>query len=366
MYDFACWARQTIVALSIVKALRPVRPLPFDLDELRVSAAPPPRAVSLRTRALRVLDRILRVYEIHPIAPLRRLALGRAERWIVRRQEADGSWGGIQPPWVYSLMALHLRGYALDHPVMRGGLEGLDGFMIEDHDDANRVGAPAGPSRRLEACQSPVWDTALAMLALSDAGLPGEHPAMVRAAEWLLGEEVTQRGDWSVARPKLAPGGWAFEFANVNYPDIDDTAEVVLALQRLLEGPGAAPDAELRRRIDGAIGRALAWVEGMQSSDGGWGAFDADNFRSLVRDLPFLDFGEVIDEPSADVTAHTVEMLGELGLAESAAARRGVRWLVDHQESDGSWFGRWGVNHIYGTGAAIPALVAAGAAACAG
>ncbi len=165
----------------------------------------------------------------------------RAERWIVRRQEADGSWGGIQPPWVYSLMALHLCGYPLEHPVMRRGLEGLDGFMVEDHDDARGVGAPVGPSRRLEACQSPVWDTALAIVALSDAGVAAGHPAMRAAAEWLLGEEVTVRGDWSVARPGLAPGGWAFEFANVNYPDVDDTAEVVLALRRL-------PRVDARRR----------------------------------------------------------------------------------------------------------------------
>jgi squalene-hopene/tetraprenyl-beta-curcumene cyclase len=156
-----------------------------------------------------------------------------------------------------------------------------------------------------------------------------------------------------VRRPELAPGGWAFEFANVNYPDVDDTVEVVLALSRLA---GGAPLAT----IDGAIARALRWVEGMQSAEGGWGAFDADNTRALVRELPFLDFGEVIDEPSADVTAHAVEMLGVLGLGETSAARRGVQWLIDQQEADGSWFGRWGINHVYGTGAAVPGLIAAG------
>ncbi|HSZ13590.1 MAG TPA: squalene--hopene cyclase [Solirubrobacteraceae bacterium] len=365
VYDFACWARQTIVALSIVKAHRPVRPLLFDLDELRVEDATagrpaqhPGRAASRRAAWLSRLDRALRAYERRPLAPLRRLALARAERWVVRRQEADGSWGGIQPPWVYSLMALHLAGYPLEHPVMRRGLEGLERFMVEDRDDAEGVGdgsesrAPA--SRRLEACQSPVWDTALAMLALSDAELADEHPAMLAGARWLLEEEVSVRGDWSVIRPDLEPGGWAFEFANVNYPDVDDTVEVVLALARLA---GRQP---LRAPIDGAIGRALRWVEGMQSSDGGWAAFDADNTRALVRELPFLDFGEVIDEPSADVTAHAVEMLGALGLGGTPAARRGVQWLLVHQEADGSWFGRWGINHVYGTGAALPGLIAAG------
>jgi squalene-hopene/tetraprenyl-beta-curcumene cyclase len=376
VYDFACWARQTIVALSVVKAHRPVRPLQFGLEELSPrgpSAVGSEQAVSRRGAWLARLDRALRAYERRPIRPLRRLALGRAERWVVRRQEGDGSWGGIQPPWVYSLIALHLGGYPLEHPVMRRGLEGLDAFMIEDHEDSSGVGAPAGPSRRLEACQSPVWDTALAMIALSDAGIAGEHPAMMRAAEWLLGEEVTVRGDWAVARPSVAAGGWAFEFANVNYPDVDDTAEVVLALRRVgqrgpvpareatqLGADGKRPPLEVGSRISGAVARALHWVEGMQSSDGGWGAFDADNTRALVRELPFLDFGEVIDEPSADVSAHAVEMLGELGLADSLAARRGVQWLIEHQEADGSWFGRWGVNHIYGTGAAIPALIAAG------
>ncbi len=389
VYDFACWARQTIVAVSLVKAHRPAHSLPFDLDELhgrqgegiggaRVQdGARPPRGRGSRWGGwLTRLDSLVRSYERRAIPPLRRLALARAERWIVRRQESDGSWGGIQPPWVYSLIALHLSGYPLDHPVMRRGLEGLERFMIEDRDDSHGVGAPAGASRRLEACQSPVWDTAMAIIALTDAGLTGEHPAIARAADWLLGEEVTVRGDWSAARPQLAPGGWAFEFANVNYPDVDDTAEVVLALCRLGRsaeelsadaarrasgsGPGGDAPAPGGQRIEAAIGRALRWVEGMQSRAGGWGAFDAENTHSVVRELPFLDFGEVLDEPSADVTAHAIEMLAALGLADAPPARRGTRWLIDQQEPGGSWFGRWGVNHVYGTGAAVPALIAAG------
>jgi squalene-hopene/tetraprenyl-beta-curcumene cyclase len=378
IYDFACWARQTIVALSIVKAHRPVRPLPFDLAELEVQDAPAEGASAdgsdpapLNSRMLRLLDGALGVYERRPFMPLRKLAMARAERWIIRRQEADGSWGGIQPPWVYSLIALHLRGYPIDHPVMRRGLKGLDAFMVEDFDDSRGVGAPAGPSRRLEACQSPVWDTALALVALSDAGMGGDHPAMRTAGEWLLAEEVSVRGDWAVRRPHLAAGGWAFEFANVNYPDIDDTAEVALALARVRDAsgpfgsmaPGGAEQgasAGLSRRIDGALSRALAWVAGMQSSDGAWGAFDADNTRSLVRALPFLDFGEVIDEPSADVTGHVLEMLAVLGHGQSPVAARALRWLLERQEADGSWYGRWGINHVYGTGAVIPGLIAAG------
>ncbi|MCL2768921.1 MAG: squalene--hopene cyclase [Solirubrobacterales bacterium] len=342
IYDFACWARQTVVALSVVLAHKPRRALPFALDELHNTEGWTPKPPRSRRGAwLGRLDRALGVYERRPIGALRRLALARAERWIVRRQEADGSWGGIQPPWVYSLMALSLQGYPLDHPVMRRGIEGIERFMIE-----------RGPHRRLEACQSPIWDTALAIVALAEAGLPEDDPALARAAQWLTGEEVRVAGDWRRARPQLEPGGWAFEFANLNYPDVDDTAEVVIALLRAGDPDGGAQRA--------AIERGRRWVEGMVSSDGGWGAFDADNTRALVRELPFLDFGEVIDEPSADVTAHVVEMLALLGRAEERAAQRGIQWLLTHQERDGSWWGRWGVNHIYGTGAAVPALVAAG------
>jgi squalene-hopene/tetraprenyl-beta-curcumene cyclase len=355
IYDFACWARQTIVALSLVMAHRPRHELPFALEELHGPRPwTPAQPVSARGRWLTRLDRVLRAYERRPLRLLRGLAMSRTERWIVHRQEADGSWGGIQPPWVYSLMALHLNGYPLEHPVMRRGIEGLDGFMVEERDDLLGVGAPAGASRRLEACQSPVWDTALTVIALSDAGVPGDHPALVRAGEWLLGEEVDVPGDWRMARPQLCPGGWAFEFANENYPDVDDTAEVVLALRRVqLESPA---------RVEQAIGRAVRWTKGMQSAGGAWGAFDADNTRALVRELPFLDFGEVIDEPSADVTAHAVEMLAALGEACDPETVEAVRWLIERQEPGGSWWGRWGVNHLYGTGAVMPALIAAGVA----
>jgi squalene-hopene/tetraprenyl-beta-curcumene cyclase len=341
IYDFACWARQTIVPLSIVFAHRPKRRLPFALGELQDSRPwSPSTPASMRARALTWLDRALHAYERRPPTRLRALALARAERWIVRRQEADGSWGGIQPPWVYSLIALHLCGYSLEHPVMRAGLGGLDGFTIEDG------------SRRLEACQSPVWDTALAAVALADAGAPADDPALVSAADWLLGEQVEVRGDWSVRRPGLEPGGWSFEFANDNYPDIDDTAEVVLALLRVAHPEPA--------RVGRAIERAVRWVEGMQDRTGGWGAFDAGNTSALVRELPFCDFGEVIDPPSADVSAHALEMLAAVGRVDDPRARTGRSWLVAEQEPGGSWFGRWGVNHVYGTGAVLPALIAAG------
>lgn len=343
IYDFACWARQTIVALTVVGAHRPVRPWTIgNLDELRTGARPDGLdPLSTWRGRFQRLDRALHWYERHPSRPLRRLALARATEWILRRQEADGSWGGIQPPWVYSLIALNLMGYPLDHPVMRAGFDGLDRFTIVE-----------GDVRRLEACQSPVWDTALSVVALADAGLPADHPAMLRAVDWLLGEEVRVRGDWAVRRPNLPPGGWAFEFANDNYADVDDTAEVVLALRRVRH-PEAA-------RVEAAVERGVRWTLGMQCGDGGWAAFDTDNTRTLCRELPFCDFGEVIDPPSADVTAHAVEMLAGERMAGHGAVRRGLAWLAREQERDGSWFGRWGANHVYGTGAVVPAAVAAG------
>ncbi|MET9621643.1 squalene--hopene cyclase [Streptomyces sp. NPDC006464] len=347
IYDFGCWARQTIVPLTVVSAKRPVRPAPFPLDELHTDPARPnpPRPPAPATSwdgLFQRLDKAMHLY--HRVAPrrLREAAMKVAARWIVERQENDGCWGGIQPPAVYSVIALHLLGYDLNHPVMRAGLESLDRFAVWREDG----------SRMIEACQSPVWDTCLATIALADAGLPPDHPALVKAADWMLAEEIVKRGDWAVRRPGLPPGGWAFEFHNDNYPDIDDTAEVILALRRVKH-----PDPA---RVEAAIARGGRWSLGMQSRNGAWGAFDADNTSPLPNRLPFCDFGEVIDPPSADVTAHMVEMLAYEGRARHPRTRRGVEWLLAEQEPNGAWFGRWGVNYIYGTGSVVPALTAAG------
>ncbi|GAA3922822.1 squalene--hopene cyclase [Streptomyces gulbargensis] len=356
IYDFGCWARQTIVPLTIVSAERPVRPAPFPLDELHTDPRRPnpPRPLAPLTGwdgVFQRLDRALRAY--HRFAPrrLRRAAMNVAARWIIERQENDGCWGGIQPPAVYSVIALHLLGYDLEHPVMRAGLESLDRFAVW-REEAPGPDGEGGPSRMIEACQSPVWDTCLATVALADAGLPADHPALVKAVDWMLDEEITKAGDWAVRRPGLPPGGWAFEFHNDNYPDIDDTAEVLLALRRVKH-----PDPA---RVDAAVARGARWTLGMQSANGAWAAFDADNTRTLPNKLPFCDFGEVIDPPSADVTAHVVEMLAHEGLAGDPRTRRGVDWLLAAQERNGAWFGRWGVNYVYGTGAVVPALTAAG------
>jgi squalene-hopene/tetraprenyl-beta-curcumene cyclase len=315
IFDFSCWARQTFVALALAQSLRPVKPI--DVDLTAIGAKPD------RTRPPR-----------RPSA-LRRKAQQRAEEWIRARQEADGSWGGIQPPWVWGIIALKARGYDEHDETLRKAVLGWDGFMVDD-----------GDRLRPEACQSPVWDTALAVLALRACGVPADHPQLVKAGEYLLREEVTVKGDWAIRNPGLEPGGWAFEFENDLYPDVDDTAVVALALREL----GIGGD---------AIRRGLDWVVGMQSKGGGWGAFDVDNSAMWLYKVPFCDFGKVTDEPSADVTAHALEVLAdEPGYGD--AVERGLRWLLKEQEHDGSWFGRWGVNHIYGTGAALPALEACG------
>jgi squalene-hopene/tetraprenyl-beta-curcumene cyclase len=345
IYDWGCWARQTIVALAVVASFKPSNPLPFVIDELHAKvpgAHPKAQQRDAWSVAFNSLDMVLPRLEPRLPTRARGAARRRCADWIIARQEADGCWGGIQPPWVYSIMALHLMGYGLDHPIVKKAIDGLEGFTIRENG-----------MRRLEACQSPVWDTVLTMTALEDAGLAPDHPALVSAAHWVLDEEIKQKGDWQVRRPGTPPGGWAFEFENDNYADTDDTAEVILALRRL-------DLAERTAESRAACRRGLRWLEGMQCKDGGWGAFDADNTRELVNKLPFCDFGAVIDPPSADVTAHVVEALAAEGLAAETACRRGVTWLLKNQEADGSWFGRWGANYLYGTGAAVPALIAAG------
>jgi len=313
VYSFGCWARQTIVPLSVVQALRPVRAAGVDLTEIggRSGQTVPPR----------------------PPSAVRRRAIAAGEQWVRERQEADGSWGGIQPPWVWSIVMLAALGRDFDDPCLRRGVEGWSGFLVDE-----------GDRLRPEACQSPIWDTALAVLGLRACGVPADHPQLVLAGEWLLGEEVTVKGDWAVRRPDLAPGGWAFEFDNDLYPDVDDAAIVCLALRELDMG-------------EDAVQRGLAWIAGMQSENGGWGAFDADNTSTWLYKIPFCDFGAVVDPPSEDVSAHALEALA-LDSAYDGVVRRGLHYLLGSQQRDGSWWGRWAVNHLYGTGAALPALEA--------
>jgi len=350
LYDFSSWARGTMLPLSIVFTHQPTCPVPNEaaIPELipdgksKPSEMPRFRNLVGGEGIFWLGDRILRWYNTLPWHPMRRLAIRRAVKWIVDHQEDDGSWGGIQPPWVYSLIALKILGYDINHPVMRKGVEGFKGFAIEEDD-----------TLRVQACVSPAWDTCLAMIALEDSGTPPDSPILKRAGEWLLNEQITVTGDWQVKAKHTIPGGWAFEFANDAYPDIDDTAEVLIALRRV--------QLEDQQRQDEAIKRGAEWMLGVQSKNGGWAAFDKDNTRRAITKIPFADFGEMIDPPSADVTAHVVEALARLGYPEDMKPlQRAIKYLWSEQEPDGSWFGRWGVNYIYGTGAILPALEAMG------
>ena len=336
LYDFACWARGTIAPLLIVLSRRPVRPLGVGVPELVASGTEHRLTRVPGSGVFWWLDHVLKAYDGSRWQPGRDRARRALVDWICARQEADGSWGGIQPPWVYSLIALNLEGMALHHPVMRRGLDGLRRFSLDDEG-----------GWRLQACMSPVWDTAWALLALRAAGVPRGHASIRTAVEWLLGEQIQGGGDWQVKVPLDTCGGWAFEFDNDVYPDIDDTAVVVLAL---LEAGG-------RERVGPAVAQAVRWCRAMRSGNGAWGAFDKDNTRSLVYRLPFADFGAMLDPPSEDVTAHVLEMLAATGAgADDADVASGLAYLRAEQRPWGSWFGRWGVNHVYGTWCVISAL----------
>ncbi|HTU71391.1 MAG TPA: squalene--hopene cyclase [Candidatus Baltobacteraceae bacterium] len=339
VYDFSCWARGTVAPLTIVVSKRPVRPLGVDVREVIDPRTEPDLHRVPGSGWMWWLDGALKIYDRFGSNPIRGAAMRAMTRWIVERQEADGSWGGIQPPWVYSLIALDLMGYALDHPVMRKGLRGFDRFIIADQAHGWRV----------QACMSPVWDTAWVLRALALAGFTPDHPVIRRAVRWLLDEQIPAGapGDWRVRCDFRDGNGWAFEFDNDAYPDIDDTAVVVLALH----------EAGDPRNVREAVQTGTAWTRAMRSRNGAWGAFDRDNTRELLYRMPFADFGALIDPPTEDVTAHVVEMLAALGCdTRDPDVANGVAYLRATQRADGSWWGRWGVNFIYGTWCAISAL----------
>ncbi|MEO1136338.1 MAG: squalene--hopene cyclase [Pseudomonadota bacterium] len=361
IYNFAQWARATLMPIAVLSARRPSRPLPAGrrLDELFPNgrekhdyAYPKKPGADFWDGFFLTADKALHGLQSFGatagVGLLRNGAISRAVEWIIQHQDADGVWGGIQPPWIYSLMALYNEGYALDHSVMAKGLGALDD---------PRWRTDVGEATWIQASTSPVWDTVLTLLAFEDGDLNDRHAVEVeKALDWVLAQQVLRLGDWKVKCPKLEPGGWAFEYKNYFYPDTDDTAVALIALAPFRDDPKWKA-----KGIDAAIEKGLNWLIGMQCKNGGWGAFDKDNNKQILTKIPFCDFGEALDPPSVDVTAHIIEAFGKLGIGKDHPSMvRALDYIKTEQEADGAWFGRWGVNYIYGTGAVLPALEAIG------
>lgn len=346
IYEMSSWARGSTVPLLIVFDRKPtfkVAPA-ITLDEL-YSEGRANASFALPTTGewgdLFVgLDNAFKFAEQFNLVPLREEGIRAAERWILERQEATGDWGGIIPAMLNALLGLRCLDYASDDPIIARGLASVDRFVIETTD-----------TYRVQPCVSPVWDTGLVVRALVDSGIAPDHPDLVRAGEWLISKQILDYGDWSVKNPQGSPGGWAFEFENRFYPDVDDTAVIVMALHLL-----KLPEEKLKQQ---AIQRALHWVLSMQCRGGGWAAFDIDNDQDWLNQLPYADLKAMIDPNTADVTARVLEMLGRCHLSIAPqASERALAYLAREQEPEGCWFGRWGVNYLYGTSGVLSALAA--------
>jgi squalene-hopene/tetraprenyl-beta-curcumene cyclase len=344
IYDLSSWARGSTVPLILLFDKKPVYGPTLRLDELyaegyatAVFALPP--AKDSWEALFNGVDAFLKVCERAKTIPFREEGLRRAERWTVERQEHTGDWGGIIPAMLNAMLGLRAIGYDLHDPVVQRGWAAIDGFTVTEHGQY-----------RVQPCISPVWDTGLAVRALVDAGVRRDDPRLVRAAEWLLEKQIVSRyGDWAVKNKGGKPGGWAFEFENAWYPDVDDTAVIVMALAAV-DHPNAA-------RLRGALEKAKDWIAGMQCRGGGWGAFDVDNDKAWLNRVAYSDLKASVDPPTADVTARVLEMLWRCDLRFAGDRdTRALDYLLAEQERDGAWFGRWGVNYVYGTSGALAAL----------
>ncbi len=363
IYDFAAWARATMMPIAILTARRPIKELPpeLQLDELfpegrdKADYRVPRKSESSMSweNFFMKLDHMLHAYNRSPVKPFRESAIKLILQWILEHQDEDGAWGGIQPPWIYAIITMHVEGFAMDQINMS---RAIDAFNL--HWQVKR-----GDGIMLQASESPVWDTFLTMTALMDAGeTPGTCPELLKALDYVLSKENRYHGDWAQNRKlgkHIEPGGWAFQRANNYYPDVDDAAIAIATLKRIQK---LIPRESTRaRRVEGAIRRGMNWILAMQCTNGGWAAFDKDNTREIVTKIPFCDFGEVLDPPSADVTAHVVESLAICGFSRNhPAIEKALQFIYSEQEDDGSWFGRWGVNYVYGTAAVLPGLIAVG------
>jgi squalene-hopene/tetraprenyl-beta-curcumene cyclase len=346
IYEMSSWTRGIVIPLTILYAHKPRFSVP---DEISVDALY--RDSSRKALGLDwdkqlfswrnfflALDRGLKLYERVPWKPLRQRALRQAREWMLEHLERSEGLAAIYPAMMNAIFALIALGHSPDDPLTAREINEFSRFEIEE-----------GDTIRVQPCVSPVWDTAIAMVALEEAGLPPDHPALIEAAKWLLENQIVGPGDWMLKTPGVKPGGWAFEFRNDFFPDVDDSAFVLMALQRV-----DFPD---KARMEAATRRGLAWLLAMQNDDGGWGAFDHNNDRRFLCQIPFADHNAMIDPSTADVTARVVECLGRYGWRSNhPVIQRAVKFLLKDQTADGSWFGRWGVNYVYGTSGVLRAL----------
>ena len=354
IYELSSWARGSTVPLLIVFDQKPVYSIEPDvtLEELYAEGINNVRWELPKAGdwgdVFVWLDGVFKLAESLNLNPFREEGIREAEKWILERQEATGDWGGIIPAMLNSLLALRCLGYDVNDPIVQRGLQAVDNFAVETEE-----------TYWVQACVSPVWDTALCVRALTESGLAPDHPTLVRAGKWLLDKQILDYGDWIVKNPQGKPGGWAFEFDNRFYPDVDDTAVVAMALQDV-----HLPDEALKKE---AIARAARWIATMQCKTGGWAAFDINNDQEWLNAIPYGDLKAMIDPSTADITGRVLEMHGRLSRDKHLAScyasdltaqrlERGLTYLLQEQEADGSWFGRWGVNYIYGTSEALTAL----------
>jgi squalene-hopene/tetraprenyl-beta-curcumene cyclase len=345
LYEMSSWTRAIVVPLSIVQAVGGQRPVPagFSVEELYLPGTKLKLPKKDRLSAIfNQADRVVKLWERRGVKDIRAKAIREAEKWMLDHTRYTDGIGAIYPSMMYAIMAMDALGYERDHPDFVEALKQFDDLMME-----------TGDRLEFQPAVSPIWDTAIAMFALGEHGAV-EQERMRRAADWILDREIRRKGDWSVKRPDLTPGGWAFEFCNEFYPDIDDTAMILLALQH-----AKASDPERQQRAER---RAVNWLLGMQSSDGGWAAFDVDNNWQLLNKVPFADHNAMLDPTCPDITGRVMDALCRRGMTYAdPAIERGVQYLLSHQKENGSWYGRWGVNYVYGTFLAIRGLRASGA-----
>jgi squalene-hopene/tetraprenyl-beta-curcumene cyclase len=358
LYEISSWSRAILVPLSVAYAKKPFKKIPAEMgiDELFVGGRHgshlhlkwTAKKVSWRNFFL-VLNRVVHFCERFHIRPLRYLALKKAERWMLERFEKSDGLGAIYPGILNSIIALRCLGYSTDDPQLIRALDEFEKLGIEEAGVPDR----SEPTFRMQPCMSPVWDTAYAMFALGESGVPKNDPRLLKAADWILSKEVRSKGDWAVKASKVQPGGWYFEFNNEFYPDVDDSAMVLLGLDKV-ENP--------RERYQHDVcGRAIDWIFAMQCKNGGWASFDKDNTRMVFQNIPFADHNAMLDPPTVDITGRVLEMLAGYGVTQDdKRVKKAIKFILREQEPDGSWFGRWGVNYIYGTMLVLRGLQAMG------